>query len=230
MKNLEKTSLKRPKRIIKEDIDTVLFDFDGTVMDTNDVIMKSWQHTFKTLTGEEGDEKYILSTFGEILEDSMKRTFPNHDTKKVVEIYRSYHYGKFLDLISLFPGMEETLREIKNRNYKTALVTSRMSRTTMAAVDAFNLKEYFDEIVTMEDCTRFKPDPEPIEIALKRMDSKANNSVMVGDSLLDLGCAKNAAVPFVMVGWSVSVDPFSIKRPDVSDLIISKAKDLLEIL
>lgn len=118
MKNLEKTSLKRPKRIIKEDIDTVLFDFDGTVMDTNDVIMKSWQHTFKTLTGEEGDEKYILSTFGEILEDSMKRTFPNHDTKKVVEIYRSYHYGKFLDLISLFPGMEETLREIKNRNYK----------------------------------------------------------------------------------------------------------------
>ena len=84
--------------------------------------------------------------------------------------------------------------------------------------------------VMMEDCTRFKSDPEPIEIALKRMDSKANNSVMVGDSLLDLGCAKNAAVPFVMVGWSVSVDPFSIKRPDVSDLIISEAKDLLEIL
>lgn len=211
-------------------IDTVLFDFDGTVMDTNDVILKSWQHTFKTLTGKEGDEEYIFSTFGEILEDSMRKTFPNHDTKKVVDIYRSYHYDNFIDLIHLFPGIEDLLKEIKNRHHKMALVTSRMARTTMQAVDAFDLDRYFDEIVTMEDCTKFKPDPQPIEIALKRVDSLKENSVMVGDSMLDLGCAKNAGVPFAMVGWSVAVDPYLLKGDETPELIISEPKDLLDIL
>lgn len=66
--------------------DTVLFDFDGTVMDTNDIILQSWQHTFKTLTGKKGDENYILATYGEILEESMKRTFPKHNPKEALEI------------------------------------------------------------------------------------------------------------------------------------------------
>lgn len=210
--------------------DTVLFDFDGTVMDTNDIILQSWQHTFKTLTGKKGDENYILATYGEILEESMKRTFPEYNPKEALEIYRSYQYERFLDLISLFPNMEETLKEIKNRNYKTALVTSRMSRTTMAAVKFFKLERFFDEIVTKEDCNRFKPDPEPINIALRRLDSESSKALMVGDSLSDLGCAANAGVCFAMVAWSASVNPFKLKGNETPDFIISEARELLYIL
>ncbi len=57
-------------------IDTVLFDFDGTVMDTNNVILMSWQHTFRTLRGREECREVIVKTFGEPLELTMKKFFP----------------------------------------------------------------------------------------------------------------------------------------------------------
>ena len=65
-------------------IDTVLFDFDGTLMDTTDVIVGSWQHTFVTLTGREGDLERIYRTFGEILRDSMVKMFPDNDPRAIV--------------------------------------------------------------------------------------------------------------------------------------------------
>ena len=59
-----------------KDIDTVLFDFDGTVMDTNNVILMSWQHTFRTLLGREESEEKLVETFGEPLETTMKKFSP----------------------------------------------------------------------------------------------------------------------------------------------------------
>lgn len=86
-------------------IDTLIFDFDGTLMDTNGVILRSWQHTYRTLTGHEGDEEYILRTFGEPLELSLKNAFPDVPVEKSVDIYRTWHADHFSEIISLFPGV-----------------------------------------------------------------------------------------------------------------------------
>ena len=122
-------------------IDTVLFDFDGTVMNTNDVIMMSWQHTFRTLEGREEDPEVLLKTFGEPLEITMKKFFPDIPTDEAIEVYRSFHRDNFGELISLFPGMKELIQEVKARGYKVGLVTSRLLNTTIQGFEMYGIKQ-----------------------------------------------------------------------------------------
>ena len=210
--------------------DTVLFDFDGTVMDTTDVIVGSWQHTFMTLRGEERPVEDIYRTFGEILADSMKKFFPEVDPEVAVEIYRDYHRDNFGERIKVFPGIRELLEELKKRGIKTALVTSRLMGTTMEGLLAYDLLKYFDALVTCEDTDKHKPDPEPINIALGKLGSSAENSIMIGDSMYDILCAKNAGVKSVLVGWQLAVTEEEIKGPDGPDYIVHKAEEILDIV
>ncbi len=211
-------------------INTILFDFDGTVMNTNDIILNSWQHTFKTITGKEGDIQLIQSSFGDTLEKSIRDFFPDYSLEEAMDIYRSYQIDKFADSISPFPGMIELVKELKSLGYKVAVVTSRLRTTTMEGLKKYGLDKMFDAIVTMDDCTKHKPDPEPALIAMSKLSSKPEETMMIGDSKFDIGCANNAGVTSVLVGWAVAIfdkDKEGIFKPDYT---IEKAEDVLEIL
>lgn len=213
-------------------IDTVLFDFDGTVMNTNDVILQSWQHTFRALRGREEDPEVLLKTFGEPLETTMKKFFPEIPVEESIKVYRSFHYDNFGDLISVFPGMDDLIAEVKRRGYRLGLVTSRLYNTTMQGLEKYGLKEYFDVIVTANDTTKHKPDPEPVNITLEKLGAKPENSIMLGDTLFDLLCAKNAGVRSVLVSWSLALSGKT--KEDLGDAapdyILEKPEDLLEII
>ena len=213
-------------------IDTVLFDFDGTVMNTNDVILQSWQHTFRALRGREEDPEVLLKTFGEPLETTMKKFFPEIPVEESIKVYRSFHYDNFGDLISVFPGMDDLIAEVKRRGYRLGLVTSRLYNTTMQGLEKYGLKEYFDVIVTANDTTKHKPDPEPVNITLEKLGAKPENSIMLGDTLFDLMCAKNADVRSVLVSWSLALSGKT--KEDLGDAapdyILEKPEDLLEII
>lgn len=213
-------------------IDTILFDFDGTIMDTNTVIIKSWQHTFKTLENREPDVEKLYKTFGEPLHITMGKLFPNIPVEESIEVYRSFHRDNFGKLINVFPGMKGLLAEVKDRGYKTSLVTSRLLQTTMEGLEKYDLKQYFDAIVTEEDTSKHKPDPEPILIALGKLNSKPENAVMLGDTLFDIKCAKNAEVEAILVSWSLALRGQTKETlgADAPDYIINKPEDLLEIL
>lgn len=210
-------------------IDTVLFDFDGTVMDTNDLIYNSWQYTYRTVTGEEGDPEFIYSTYGEILQSSMAKAFPNIDVDKTVSIYREYQKDNYAKQIRLFPKIKETIAAIKQQGYKQALVTSRLREKTMEGVTLFGIDRYFDTIVTMEDTKAHKPNPGPILKALERLDSKGDQAIMVGDSQYDLLCAHNAGVEYAMVAWTKAGE--AVKKQGLKpDYVMKEAADILDIL
>lgn len=211
-------------------IDTILFDFDGTVMNTNDVIIGSWQHTFRTIDGEERPLEEIVRTFGEPLAITMEKFFPQVPVEESMNIYRSYHYDNFSELITLFPGMEELLKEVKERGFKTGLVTSRLRNTTIEGLTKYEIKDYFDTIITMEDCTKHKPHPEPINIALDKLKSLPEKSIMVGDTMFDIKCAKNAGVKSVLVSWAMAVSEEDLRGKDAPDEIIDEAIELLKIV
>ena len=210
--------------------DTVLFDFDGTIMNTNEVILRSWQHTFQTIEHRDEDVAKIIKTFGEPLEVTMKKFFPDVPVDEAVEVYRSYHRDNFGDLITVFPGMKNLLRQVKELGEKTGLVTSRLAYTTQQGLEKYDLKDYFDVVVTAEDTKKHKPDPEPVNIALAKLDSRPEQSLMLGDTMFDILCAKNAGVTSVLVGWSLALKSGDDFGEDAPDHVIRKAGELLELL
>ena len=205
-------------------INTVLFDFDGTIMDTYEVIISSWQHTFKTIDGKERPVSEILKTIGEPLDYTIANLYPAADIGEVLEIYRSYHRDNFGERIKLFPGMKELLCSLKDKGYKLGLVTSRLTNTTMEGLEKYEIKEYFDVVITADDTTKHKPDPEPINTALEKLGARRGESIMVGDTNYDILCAKNAGVKSVLVGWALTAPEHT------PDHVIEKAEDLFEIL
>ena len=184
-------------------IKTVMFDFDGTLVNTNDLIVKCFQHTFRTYTGKEMDRAEIQRNFGEPLGVTMERCFGKDRKRGAMDVYRSLHRGRFVKLIRMFPGMDELVKELKQKGYQTALVTSRLAETAMLGIETFGLKPWFDTIVTMDRITRHKPDPQAIQLALSDLGAKAAEAVMIGDTKYDMLCAKNAGCLSILVDWSV---------------------------
>ena len=214
-------------------ITTVLLDFDGTIMDTNDVIIDSWQHTYRSFRGVEGDEKEIVSTFGETLEYTMKNLFPEVPLEEALAVYRGYQRDNFLSSIRMVPGMREVLDELLDRGYPMAMVTSRLRYTTNQALEEFDLGKYFRHVVTADDVTRAKPDPQCVEMALAALGSSPENSIMTGDTIHDVQCARNAGVVSVLVGWSITLggmerDDFD--KDEAPDHIITAPAQLLDLL
>lgn len=181
---------------------TVVFDFDGTIADTNKLIVDSWQAVFRARTGKEGDLDVILSTFGEPLFYTMAKFFPEYSVEESVGIYRNYQKEIFLDEIEIFPGVKELILGLKEKGYKVGIATSRLKESTLLGIKKFELEDAIDALVTVEDTEKHKPDPEPALICLKKLGSKPEESIMVGDSAYDMGCGKNAGMTTVLVGWS----------------------------
>ncbi len=211
-------------------INTVLFDFDGTIMDTNDIILQSWQHTFRTIEGKERTEAEIISTFGEPLALTMRKVLPQIPEEEGIQVYRGYHYDHFIDLIRIFPGVMELIKDLKKRGYRLGIVTSRLRHTTELGLGKYNLAQYFDTIVTCEDTDKHKPDPEPVQIALENLESKPEEAIMVGDSMFDILCGRNAGTKTALVGWAIAVSEEEKKGKDQPDFILDKAEDLLSLL
>ena len=217
---------------------TIVFDFDGTIADTNNLIIGSWQAVFRARTGEEGDEKLILSTFGEPLYETMKKMFPEYDVEESVDIYRTYQREIFLEQIGIFPGMKELIIGLKEKGYKVGIATSRLRASTLMGVNKFGLGDSIDALVTVEDTEKHKPDPEPALICLEKLGSTPAESIMVGDSAYDMGCGKNAGMTTVLVGWSEvaksGVESTAKTGAEVDiftpDHIIEKAEDLWTLL
>ncbi len=218
---------------------TFLFDFDGTLADTNQIVIDSWQHTFKTVKGELGDEKWILSTFGEPLWFSMENAFPEEDVDEMIRIYRGYQKQHYKEEIKPFPGMVEVIKELKRRGHKVGIITSRLRPTTEIGLEKFGILDEIDAIVCGGETEEHKPNPEPALLGLKKLNSKSEDAVMIGDSSFDIICANRAGVTSVMVEWAItghgenSQEPGAVAAdiPDDNkpDLFIKKAEELLEL-
>lgn len=210
-------------------INTILFDFDGTVINTNDVVTDAWQHTYKHYLGHEMPPEHIEKSFGEPLLVSMEREFPGVPVEESASIYRNRQAKMAEELVRLFPGVVEMLKAVKEAGYKTCVVTSRTRETTLYYMNQFGIAHYFDELVSCDDTTIHKPNPEPALMGLDKVNAKAEEAVMVGDSPYDMLCANNAGVKTVLVEWRAKGNDDKLKECQV-DYIIENPMDLLDVL
>ncbi|MDR1271808.1 MAG: HAD-IA family hydrolase [Clostridiales Family XIII bacterium] len=216
-------------RTPENQIDTVLFDFDGTLVDTNELILNSWMYAIEKLTDRKADPDEVMRTYGEVLSDSMNKLLPEVSAEVAIETYRAYQKDKYLSSIKLYDGAEPVLKRLKEKGFKTAVVTSRLKVSTMLGLEHFGLTEYFDAIVTANDIENHKPSPEPLQTALAEIGGIPEKAVMVGDTKHDICAAKNAGVISVLVDYSVAL-PVEKRDGANPDIIIESLCDILALL
>ncbi len=192
-------------------IDTVVFDFDGTLANTNQMIINSFKHIYSVFRKEDCDEKYVMSTFGEPLALTLSRDFGSFNFDDVIACYRDYQKDRFNDEVTLYETVAETLEYLKNKNIKMGIATSRLKNSTLPALEKFNIKKYFNAVVSADDVEKHKPDKEPLMKAINKLESTPEKTLYVGDSRFDMECAINAEATPVLAGWQHGSDELAEK-------------------
>lgn len=209
-------------------IDTVIFDFDGTLADTNQLIINSFKHIYCKFRDGKCDEDYILSTFGEPLELTLRRDFSAHSFEDVIASYREYQVDKFEKEVVLYETVEETIKHLAQKNIKLGIATSRLKSSTLKALKNFGLDRYFQVIITADDVLKHKPDKEPLVKAMSLLNSVNERTLYVGDSRFDMECAINAEVTPALVGWQKNSKDLAEKYK--IEYVLDKMWDLTEII
>ena len=181
----------------------VLFDFDGTLMDTNEIILGSWDHVYQTLQGCDAPRDVVVPTFGEPLVETMPKIFPDRNVQEMVDLYREYQLKYWDKPIEMFEGTREMIKDLKARGVLLGMVTSRIWASTHMGPYNFDISDLFDAVVSVQDTTIHKPNPYPAQLCLEKLGLKPEEAVMVGDSHFDIECGARAGVDTVVVNWSI---------------------------
>lgn len=190
-------------------IKAVLFDFDGTVINTNDLIIESYKYAFRTVQKREVDLDEILGLFGRPLVASMHEDYGD-DGDALVKTFRDFNESRHDDIVTAFAGVPENIIAIKNAGYKIGVVTSKRREMLLRGINLIGLKDVFDVLIGAEDTKEHKPDPEPIYKACDILNVLPSESFYVGDSVFDIICGKNAGCLTAGVSYTLT-DPEKLK-------------------
>lgn len=188
---------------IKENkYDTVLFDLDGTLLNTRELINRSFVHTFEhfrpdhVLTDEELD-----SFFG----PSLRQTFSRYSTdeqeiEEMIQYYREFNVSSHDEMVTAFPGAKSLIRTLARKGYKLGVVSSKKTDLVEHGLEIFGMRDKIKVIIGEEDVKNPKPDPEGILEAMRILDSK--KALYVGDGVGDIEAGKNAGIDTIGVLYS----------------------------
>jgi pyrophosphatase PpaX len=179
----------------------VLFDLDGTLLDTSNLIIKSFQHTIKVHYDKEVDVAVVRAYFGKPLKDAMEYLGPEK-VDDLISTYREYNLLHHDELAQIFSGVVEVIQKLYDNGVKMAIVTSKTRATALRGLKLFDLDKYFAAIIGCEDCERHKPHPEPVSRAIEDLQLAASECLMVGDSPFDIVSANQAGVATAAVRWT----------------------------
>lgn len=212
----------------------MLFDYDGTIMDTNQLIESSWQHMANVVLGRKLEEEEYIHTYGIPLLKCMDDFAKKHKTKEsgaeLAAIYTAYQRQHDSENISLFEGIKELLDALQAKGIKSGIVTSRLKDSTVAGLIRFGLSDYFNALVTADDTDIHKPNPEPALLCCEKLGVDPQDAIMVGDSVYDLLCGKNAGCASCFVEWSVCATKEEAIRRASPDFIVKHPVQLVEII
>ena len=182
--------------------ESILFDLDGTLLNTNELILQTFNHTLKEILGITVPKEQIFATFGRPLGEIMAE-FDAERAELLLTTYRAYNAQIHDDYVTLFDQAEDTLASLKALGLKLSVVTSKKGDIAHHGLAHFDLERYFDAFVGPEDTLEHKPDPAPAREALKRLQCPPETAIMVGDSPYDILCGQRAGCQTAAVRYSV---------------------------
>ncbi|ALB28277.1 HAD family hydrolase [Companilactobacillus heilongjiangensis] len=205
---------------------TILFDVDGTLIDTEKTIIKSWQKTLKdTLNIEPAAEElfYVLGIPG--TKAVQKYSNGPQQSQELLTLWeqndhKMFHYSE------LFDGITTMLQQLKDKNIKLGVVTSRTNKELQLVLDNFDIEKYFSTFITASKTKLHKPNPEPILKAIETLQIDPAETLYIGDSIYDFQCARNANVEFALASWGSKDNPEFSKV----DYLLKQPTDLVKLV
>jgi pyrophosphatase PpaX len=179
--------------------ETILFDLDGTLIDSGAMILASMRHATRTVLGREIPDELLLAGVGSGLMAEM-RALDEARADELVRVYREHNEPLHRDLQPC-PGVIDLLPRLEVERRRLGIVTAKRRRTVDLAFAVLPLRGYFGVVVTAEDTERHKPHPEPLLLALERLGARAESAAYVGDSPFDVRAARAAGMTAVAVTW-----------------------------
>ena len=207
---------------------TVLFDLDGTVVDSGAIILASMRHATREVLGREYSDEELLRTVGGPGLEAQMQTIDPERADELVDVYRA-HNLPLHDGLEACAGMEDVLVRLHGEGRRLGVVTAKRRDTAELAFATVPLGHLFDVIVGGDETERHKPDPEPLLLAAERLGVDPAETAYVGDSPFDIRAAKAAGMFAVAVTWGRIHDRSRLEAEE-PDAIVDTAEELLAVL
>ena len=209
-------------------IRTVLFDLDGTLIDSGAMILASMRHATRTVLGREVPDTDLLAHVGSThLRDQMLGLDAAR-ADELVQAYRAHNEPLHSELRAC-RGIVGVLERLDAEGRRLGIVTAKRHATVRLAFDVCPLERFFTTVVAADDTDRHKPHPDPILCALERLGSDARETAYVGDAPFDVESAKAAGVFAIAVGWGGIHSPERVATAG-PDAVVQTAEELLDVL
>jgi pyrophosphatase PpaX len=206
----------------------VLFDLDGTVIDSGAIILASMRHAAKEVLGTEvPDEELMAAVGGPGLEAQMHALAPDR-VDELVTVYRA-HNEPLHDELVCCAGMEDVLTRLKDEGRRLGIVTAKRRQTVELAFARLPIEHLFDTVVGGDETERHKPDPAPLLLALDRLRARPDEAAYVGDAPFDVKAAKAAGVYSVAVTWG-GIHARERLEAEQPDALVDTAEELLKVV
>jgi pyrophosphatase PpaX len=204
-----------------------LFDADGTLIDTIELIHQCFLYTCNKFAGRRVTKEEVVSQVGLPLKRSLQFFLGEMDEQKLLEVrnaHMQYQMSMYRDYLKVFPEVADVLRDLKKQNKKLGVVTSRLMETLGVYLKSTGIYQYFDVFITPENTVKHKPEPEPVLEALRLLGIKPNDALVVGDAGFDIESGNRAGADTAFVAWSHSSVDSLTTRPTY---VINTLKELL---
>jgi pyrophosphatase PpaX len=181
-------------------LEAILFDLDGTLIDSVDHIVDCWQYMARTCLAREMTREEILPTLGRTLIDAFEEIAPGR-SDELLTAYRARQVQTHDTTIHLVPGTVEMLQALQASGLALGVATSKGLPAATRGLNLFGLAPFFNVLVTMEDSTVHKPNPEPLLVASERFQIEPTHILYVGDAMVDIQAGKAAGMRTAAVTW-----------------------------
>lgn len=204
-----------------------LFDIDGTLLDTTELIYQCFRYTCGKFGGMTLAKDEVVGNIGLTLRDQMEKyfgTLTDQRYRELADAHMEHQISIYKDYLGVFRGVHDTLRWLSTHGVPLAAVTSRRRQSLDLYLNEMDILSFFDSLVTPESTDHHKPHPEPALKAAEELGCQPENALFVGDSRFDIECGAAAGMDTALVGWS---DNDSSSFSVVPTMLIREMKDLI---
>lgn len=185
-------------------IKAVLFDLDGTLLDTHDLILTSFRYTMDKVLGESFPEEVLMKKVGQPLETQMWDFTDDPDVhEQLLATYRAYNHEVHDERVRAFAGVADMLASVKERGLRIGVVTSKRHALAQRGLEVCGLAGYVECLVGPDDFPAHKPDPGPVRYGCELLELDPSECLYVGDSPFDMQAGNGAGCVTVAVTWGM---------------------------